>query len=74
MFLSGPISLLPFEKSDTQAAGSIRAILEASGKPIGAYDVLLAGQALDRQFTLAAANFGKFSRVKGLSWEDWAMG
>jgi len=36
MFLSGPISLLPFEKSDTQAAGSIRAILEASGKPVGA--------------------------------------
>ncbi len=74
MFPSGPISVLPLEESDAQAAGSIRAILEASGKPIGAYDALLAGQALNRKLTLAAANFGKFSRVKGLSWEDWAMG
>lgn len=73
MFLSGPISLLPFEKSDTQAAGSIRAILEASGKPIGAYDVLLAGLALDRQLTLVIV-VREFPRVKGLSLEAWAKG
>jgi len=73
MFLSGPISLLPFEKSDTQAAGSIRAILEASGKPIGAYDVLLAGLAQDRQLTLVIA-VREFPRVKGLSLEVWAKG
>ena len=51
---------------------SIRAALEASGKPIGAYDLLIAGQALARQLTLVTANVSEFSRVKGLSWQDWA--
>lgn len=73
MFLSSPISVLSFEESDTQAAGSIRAILEASGKPIGAYDVLLAGLALDRQLTLVIV-VREFPRVKGLSLEAWAKG
>ncbi len=71
-FLSGPVSVLPFEDEDSRVAGSIRASLEGSGKPIGAYDVLIAGQALARQLTLVTANVSEFSRVKGLSWQDWA--
>jgi tRNA(fMet)-specific endonuclease VapC len=71
-FLSGPIVVLSFDDEDAQVAGSIRAALEASGKPIGAYDLLIAGQALARQLTLVTANISEFSRVKGLSWEDWA--
>jgi tRNA(fMet)-specific endonuclease VapC len=46
--------------------------LEAAGKPIGAYDYLIAGQALARQLTLMTANISEFSRVKGLMWQDWA--
>ncbi len=71
-FLAGPIILLPFEHEDASSAGSVRAALEVSGKPIGAYDVLLAGQALQRQLTLVTANVSEFSRVKGLVWQDWA--
>ncbi len=71
-FLAGPISLLPFEEGDARFAGSIRAALQASGTPIGAYDLLIAGQALARQLTLVTANVSEFSRVKGLSWQDWA--
>ncbi|HEV2716214.1 MAG TPA: type II toxin-antitoxin system VapC family toxin [Terriglobales bacterium] len=71
-FLAGPIILLPFEHEDARSAGSVRAALEVSGKPIGAYDVLLAGQALQRQLTLVTASVSEFSRVKGLSWQDWA--
>ena len=71
-FLSGPVIVLPFEDEDSRVAGSTRAGLEASGKPIGAYDVLIAGQALVRQLTLVTANVSEFSRVKGLSWQDWA--
>jgi len=71
-FLSGPVTVLPFEDEDSRMAGSIRAELEASGKPIGAYDLLIAGQALARQLTLVTANVSEFSRVKGLSWQDWA--
>ena len=71
-FLAGPIILLPFEDDDAKSAGSIRAVLETLGKPIGAYDILIAGQALRHKLTLVTANISEFSRVKHLVWEDWA--
>jgi tRNA(fMet)-specific endonuclease VapC len=70
-FLSGPVQILPFEEADSSMAGVTRAMLEASGKAIGAYDVLIAGQALHRQLTLVTSNISEFSRVKGLGWQDW---
>jgi tRNA(fMet)-specific endonuclease VapC len=72
VFLAGPIVLLSLEPEDARFAGSIRAALQAPGMPIGAYDVLIAGQALARQLTLVTANVSEFSRVKGLTWQDWA--
>ncbi len=71
LFLSGPIAVASFEDEDARSAGRIRASLESGGKPIGAYDILLAGQAINRQMTLVTANISEFSRVKALSWEDW---
>ena len=38
---------------------------------IGAYDVLLAGQAPRRGATLVTSNAREFDRVRQLSWEDW---
>lgn len=70
-FLSEHVSLLPFEIEDAEVAGSIRAALEAIGRPIGAYGLLIAGQALRRGLTLVTANVREFSRIKGLNWEDW---
>ncbi len=72
-FLAGPLALLPFDVEDAQTTGTIRARLEAMGKPIGAYDLLIAAQALRREFTLVTANSREFRRVKGLAWEDWSM-
>lgn len=40
--------------------------------PIGAYDLLIAGQARQRSATLVTANAAEFARVAGLVWEDWA--
>lgn len=70
--MAGAVIALPFDNEDSRTAGSIRAVLEAAGKPIGAYDYLIAGQALARQLTLVTANISEFSRVKGLAWQDWA--
>src|ERR1700681_1258036 len=70
-FIAGPVSLLAFEPEDERVAGRVRESLEAVGKPIGAYDLLIAGQALRHQLTLITANGREFSRVKGLEWEDW---
>jgi tRNA(fMet)-specific endonuclease VapC len=74
IFLAGPVSLLPFEFEDAKVAGRVRASLESAGKPIGAYDVLIAGQALRHQLILVTANVREFSRIKGLEWQDWAKG
>ena len=71
-FLAGPIVLISLEPEDAKFACSIRAALQASGMPFGAYDVLIAGQALARKLTLVTANVSEFSRVKGLAWQDWA--
>ena len=71
-FFSGPIALLPFEVADARVAGQIRASLEVTGGLIGAYDVLIAGQAIRQQLTLITANVGEFKRVTGLAWEDWS--
>lgn len=73
-FLSSPIQVIAFDDQDAQAAGMQRAALEKVGPPIGAYDLLLAGQALRRAWTLVTANASEFSRIKDLRWEDWAKG
>jgi tRNA(fMet)-specific endonuclease VapC len=70
-FLSGPVRILNFDEADAREAGDVRASLERIGKPIGAYDVLIAGQARRRGLTLVTANAKEFGRVKGLAWEDW---
>jgi tRNA(fMet)-specific endonuclease VapC len=50
----------------------IRAELERAGRPMGAYDTLIAGQALHRGLILVTANVAEFQRVGGLRWENWA--
>ena len=71
-FCAGPLEWTLFDEEDARAAGTIRAELEAVGKPIGAYDVLLAGQARRHSATLVTANAREFARVSGLKREDWA--
>jgi tRNA(fMet)-specific endonuclease VapC len=70
-FLAGPIHPLPFEDGDAEITGAIRADLEVAGKPIGAYDLLIAGQALRNKLTLVTANISEFARIKALAWADW---
>ena len=72
-FLSGPIEVLPFEPTDADEAGDIRAVLERAGTPIGPYDVLVAAQARRRDALLVTANEREFARVPRLKFEDWAM-
>lgn len=71
VFMS-PFEVLPFDDEDARLAGTIRAELERAGTPIGAYDLLIAGQAVRQQLTLVTANVVEFSRVADLRWENWA--
>ena len=72
-FFAGPLEWAMFDEEDARVAGTIRAELESIGKPMGAYDVLLAGQARRRAATLVTSNAREFARIPGLKWEDWAV-
>ena len=65
------IPVLDFDTQDAIVSGEIRAGLANSGRPIGPYDVLIAGQAKARRLTLVTNNVGEFERVEGLQVEDW---
>jgi tRNA(fMet)-specific endonuclease VapC len=71
-FLAGPLEWIDFDEGDAREAGTVRAELERAGTPIGAYDVLIAGQARRRRVTLVTSNGREFDRVTGLKWDDWA--
>lgn len=71
-FLGGPLEWALFDEDDARAAGTVRAELETVRRPVGAYDVLLAGQARRRGATVVTSNTKEFARVQGLKWEDWA--
>jgi tRNA(fMet)-specific endonuclease VapC len=66
------LTTLDFDGDDAREAGRIRAQLSQAGRPIGPYDVLIAGQALRHRLILVTANVREFSRVPGLACEDWS--
>ncbi|MEQ8959068.1 MAG: type II toxin-antitoxin system VapC family toxin [Coleofasciculus sp. C2-GNP5-27] len=67
------LEILPFDAKATQTYGEMRAELEKMGIVIGAMDLLIASQALDRGITLVTNNVREFSRIPGLTWENWVV-
>ena len=67
------ITIEPLTEDDVTVAARVRATLKRTGSPIGPYDVLIAGQALARGWTLVTANVGEFQRVQGLKIQDWSQ-
>ena len=65
------IAVMPFASKEAEVAAMIRAELENIGTPIGPYDTLIAGIALSSNATLVTHSTKEFSRVEGLSLEDW---
>ncbi len=65
------LDVLPFGPEAAAHAADIRADLERKGRPIGGYDVLIAGHARSRGLIVITGNLGEFSRVDGLRCEDW---
>ena len=66
------LPVLLFEPDDAKTAAAIRQDLRRQGRPIGAYDTLIAGQALARGLTVVTRNLREYGRVEGLSVEDWS--
>ena len=70
LFLA-PFELLPFSTNAAFSYGSIRQKLKLRGEIIGGYDLLIAAHALAEGLTLVTNNLAEFSRVDGLSVENW---
>jgi tRNA(fMet)-specific endonuclease VapC len=64
--------IIPFDTRDAELFGIIRAGLERQGEPIGPYDLQIAAQAMNRNYTLVTNNAKEFKRVQGLQIENWA--
>lgn len=65
------LEVLPYDEPAAHHAADIRAVLEARGTPIGAFDVLIAGHARSRGLSVVTGNLAEFGRVEGLRCEDW---
>lgn len=69
--LTATVNILPFGHEELKFAAAVRVDLENRGKPIGPYDVLIAGTALANKGVLVTHNTSEFERIEGLQLEDW---
>jgi tRNA(fMet)-specific endonuclease VapC len=51
----------------------IRATLESQGKPIGSYDMQIAGIAMVHNLIVVTHNTADFQRIANLQLEDWQV-
>jgi tRNA(fMet)-specific endonuclease VapC len=64
---------LPFDDRAAAEYATVRADLTAKGTPIGPNDLMIAAIALANGLTLVTHNTVEFSRVVGLTLEDWQI-
>lgn len=65
------VEILPLASPADHIYGRLRALLEQKGALIGGNDMLIAAHALASDCTLVTDNEREFSRVEGLSIENW---
>jgi tRNA(fMet)-specific endonuclease VapC len=66
------LDVLPFNDTAAYHFGQIRAALYRIGRPIGPYDMMIAGHARANGLILITNNINEFERVPGLRIDDWS--
>lgn len=66
------LEVLDFDSKAAQHFGEIRSDLYSIGKPIGPYDMMLAGHARSQGLIMVTNNQKEFIRVQGLMLANWA--
>lgn len=66
------LEVLTFDNKAAYHFGQIRSELYKSGRPIGPYDMMIAGHARSAGLILVTNNMKEFKRVPGLMTENWA--
>lgn len=69
--LLGAVRHLALDDACALRAAEVRLQLKRRGRPIGAYDLLIAATALEHGLVLATSNVRELSAVQGLAIEDW---
>ncbi len=72
MLLLSNIKIVNFSAEAAEEYGKIRADLEKKGTVIGTLDMMIAGHALSKGYTLVTNNTKEFSRVNALNIINWA--
>lgn len=65
------MQLVPLDDATSRYYGQLRAALERRGTPIGSNDYWIAAHAIALGATLVTDNVREFSRVPGLTLENW---
>lgn len=65
------VETIPFDDESAHAFGLLKSNLQRKGMVIGPYDLQIAAVALVHGLTLVTGNVGEFSRVDGLTIENW---
>ncbi len=65
------VAVLPFDAAAAERFAEVAADLASSGTPIGAFDTLVAAQALSLGLTVVTNNTRHFGKVAGLKVENW---
>ena len=69
--LAARLETLDFDEAAATHFGQIRSELAKAGKPIGPYDVMIAGHARSQGLILVTNNIKEFKRISGLRIENW---
>lgn len=70
-FVSGDVTILPFDLAAARAYAGLRVRLEREGQPLDEADMRIAAICLSRGLTLVTGNVKHFSRVPELTVENW---
>ena len=72
--LAARLDIAPFDAQAAVHFGQVRAELYRDGKPIGPYDMMIAGHVRALGLVLVTNNTQEFERVPGLRLANWAQG
>lgn len=67
-----PLEIADFDEQAAESYGKVRTLLERSGNPIGAMDMLIGAHALSLSITLVTNNTSEFKQIKNLKIADWS--
>ena len=65
------LDVLPFAAAAAVHYEQVRAELEAAGRPIAAYDILIVAHAHSAGVIVVINNLREFERISGLRTENW---